>query len=74
MNITGLQVVFDETLVEPVWEFPKERFVEYGPEDECWARRIGFGREILKPSPEAHRIGRTLVIHPDTFKAMHEKE
>lgn len=29
-----------------VWQFPRDRFVEYGPEDESWARAIGFGKEI----------------------------
>lgn len=31
---------------EKYWEFPQERFVEYGPEDEWWARKYGFGQEI----------------------------
>jgi hypothetical protein len=28
-----------------VWRFPKDRFVEYGPEDESYCRLAGFGRE-----------------------------
>lgn len=27
------------------WVFPYDRFVEYGPEDEGWARFVGFGHE-----------------------------
>lgn len=25
------------------WVFPEDRFVEYGPEDEWWAKKVGFG-------------------------------
>lgn len=28
------------------WEFPKERFCSYGPEDESWCRFFGIGREV----------------------------
>jgi hypothetical protein len=30
---------------ETVWQFPADPFVQYGPEDEPWARALGFGRE-----------------------------
>lgn len=28
------------------WQFPKERFVTYGPEDESWCRFFGIGEEV----------------------------
>lgn len=28
------------------WEFHDDRFVEYGPEDEPWAKPLGFGKEV----------------------------
>ena len=28
------------------WEFPVERFVEYGPKDEDWCRLLGIGHEV----------------------------
>lgn len=32
----------------PVWVYPRDRFIEYGPEDEWWARKLGFGHEELR--------------------------
>lgn len=29
-----------------VWQFPKDRFIEYDFADEKWARYLGFGKEI----------------------------
>lgn len=29
-----------------VWQFPRGRFVEYGPEDESWCRFFGIGEEV----------------------------
>lgn len=31
-----------------VWVFPSDRFIEYGPEDEWWARRLSFGHEEIR--------------------------
>ena len=28
------------------WDFPRERFVEYEPQDELWCRPLGIGREV----------------------------
>lgn len=28
------------------WEFPYDKYIEYGPEDEIWSRPINFGRLI----------------------------
>ncbi len=38
---------FDCSVVrkEKRWRFPKDRFIEYGPEDEWWGRKYGFGHE-----------------------------
>lgn len=33
------------TTEEKKWVFPERRFVEFGPEDERWARFLGFGFE-----------------------------
>lgn len=29
------------------WLFPHDRFIQYGPEDEQWARFFGFGTEVM---------------------------
>jgi len=31
-----------------VWEFPTERFVQDGPEDEDWCRFFGVGMEVTR--------------------------
>jgi hypothetical protein len=33
---------------QKVWVFPPDRFVQYGPEDEWWARKYGFGHEEVQ--------------------------
>jgi len=44
-----------------VWTFLRDRFVEYEPEDESWARLFGFGEEALETAetvcPNAVCIG-----------------
>lgn len=57
----GIPLIIDENIPGP-WEFPKDRFVEYGPEDEWWARKYGFGRE-LKGKPSCYKIGNKLVCN-----------
>lgn len=44
-----LTLVKSEAACDRVWEFPKDRFVEYEPKDEGWCRRLGFGREVIVP-------------------------
>ena len=44
-TLNGLQVVTSEHMTDGLkWEFPYDRFVEYGKEDEWWAIKIGFGK------------------------------
>ncbi len=63
----GTPVYLHEDMVDKVWVFPEEKFVSYGPEDEWWARKYGFGHEVTRPKQEAVRIGDSLHFHPDTF-------
>jgi hypothetical protein len=68
----GFEVLADESLVDVVWEFPYRPFVEFGPEDEDWARRLGFGREISVPSRTVSmsRTGSFQLarMHPDVWE------
>ena len=36
------------TRLVKAWEFPRDRFVTYGPEDEGWCRYFGVGREAAR--------------------------
>lgn len=66
-DLYGVRVVVDADITElPVWEFPKERFVEYGPEDESWCRCFGFGKEVRKPA--CYEINGTLYVHPQIYQ------
>lgn len=44
-----LVLLVSELACDKVWEFPKDRFIEYEPKDEGWCRRLGFGREVIAP-------------------------
>ena len=50
------------------WIFPKDRFVEWGPEDESYCRFAGFGHEQI--TYESFRLGDTLVLHPSVAKEL----
>lgn len=56
-SIDGIPVVFDRAIpprnLREVWHPPEaERFVSYGPEDECWMRPLGLGRiEVIDEGP-----------------------
>lgn len=53
--VFGAQVVSLTCSVSvPCWEFPKHRFVEYGPEDEWWARQCGFGKAVTRVKESLH--------------------
>jgi hypothetical protein len=45
----GTPIHVSEHVVEKVWVFPKDRFVEYEPSDEWWCRKYGFGHEETAP-------------------------
>lgn len=64
-NLANLQVVTDDQLTERVWEFPEDKFIEYGPEDLWWAVKYGFGRWVDKPIYKVYQIGSVLIMHPD---------
>lgn len=68
MTLLGMEVHESHFAMVTVWEFPKDRFVEYGPEDEWWARKVGFGREVSRPG--AIRIGDTWFVHPKVFEQL----
>lgn len=69
-SLNGLRVRLDASMVERVWVFPVERFVEYEPKDEGWCRRLGFGHEEIRPSKQAVRIGGDIFMHPATWDAI----
>lgn len=69
--LDGVEVIVDPLAVTRPWIFPKERFVEYGPEDEWWARKYGFGHEG-EYEPTAFNVGGTIVVHPHILKRMRE--
>lgn len=61
-----LDVCLDKSMTETKYQPPKERFVEYGPED-AWLAVYGIGRMVEVPSPAIYRIGKKLVMHPATW-------
>lgn len=69
-RFNGLEVVTDDTMTVKRWVFPERRFVEYGPEDEGWARRLGFGHEVTEPSKTVYRVYNRLYMHPTTLEAL----
>lgn len=66
-GIGGTPVYSSEAAVRTEWHFPERRFVEYGPEDEWWARKYGYGH-AGPPIPCAYRMkerrGFVFVVHP----------
>lgn len=72
-SMYGLKVVTDEEMVDTVWVFPKDRFVEYEPKDEWWCRKYGLGHEEVRPKQEVVRAGDTLYMHPAVWKQMGEQ-
>jgi hypothetical protein len=58
----GTPIHVSEHVVEKVWVFPKDRFVEYEPSDEWWCRKYGFGHEETRPA--VYRVGVALHFHP----------
>lgn len=58
----GIPVHVSENATTKVWVFPKDRFIEYGPEDEKTCRYFGIGHEEVRPA--AIMVGGSLLIHP----------
>jgi len=52
MSVLPVSLTF--TRRRKVWVFPPDRFVEYGPEDEWWARKYEFGHE--------HEVSETITV------------
>jgi hypothetical protein len=56
----GIPVIISENIETlhscKKWEFPYDRFIEYGPEDEWWARKWGFGKEVDYTKPVAYEM------------------
>lgn len=46
--LMGVKLILDDNLPKP-WQFPYDKFIQYGPEDEWWARKWGFGKEVDGP-------------------------
>jgi hypothetical protein len=62
----GLKIIESRQLpYKDHWIFPKDRFVEWGPEDESYCRFAGFGR--IHRVYETFRGVNSLLIHPDTL-------
>lgn len=69
--MSGVQVIVDDFMQVYEWQFPRTPFVEYDKGDEWWARRYGFGREILVPG--AAMIGGVLVMHPSIWERLRKE-
>jgi hypothetical protein len=69
----GIEVRYDEMAVTMPWVFPADRYVEYGKEDEWWARKYGFGHPG-PAEPCMYLVGQApgrqiLMIHPKLKEA-----
>ena len=66
MMLGALEIVVVGWLpVETKWIFPKDRFVEWGPEDESFCRAAGFGHAVR--IEKVLRIGRQLFVSPEVY-------
>ncbi len=70
-DLNGIPVTVSEFAVTKEWEFPKDRFVEYGPEDLWWAVKCGFGRWVTRPG--VMNVGGVLVVHPSIWEAVKQR-
>lgn len=72
MMLYGLEVCPNSYMTKSVPVYPKDRFVEYGPEDHWWLSAVGLLRHKTVPSTDVFRVGNKLVMHPtmvDKLKA-----
>lgn len=51
------------------WEFPSDRFIEYEPSDEVWARPIRFGKEV-EYTPTLEMSGVLDHVSGDTIRVI----
>jgi len=55
-NLFGIKFVIDDNIgIHKKWVFPYDRFIEYGPEDEWWAIKDGFGHWEERRKPECYQ-------------------
>jgi hypothetical protein len=71
-DLLGFRIYASQFATKQVWVFPADRFVEYGPEDEWWAIKCGFGHWEDKPC--AVQIGQDLIMHPSLIEAIRRKQ
>lgn len=69
-KINGLEVVFCDYLTETKKDYPKDRFIEYGPEDDWWLAKYHPGFLQTVPSQTIYRVGNKMVAHPKTIDAI----
>lgn len=67
-RIYDIPVHISEHTTVSRWVFPKDRFIEYGPEDERSCRYFGIGHEVREPG--MYRVGNSWLIHPQVWKAI----
>lgn len=72
-GLTGLEVILDESMVVKKWVFPKDRFVQWGPEDEAYCRFAHYGHEEKIPCSTIYRIENKLVCHPYMWQRLKEE-
>lgn len=69
-QLLGFEVFLDQAMVDRKWIFPADRFVEYGTEDEGWARSCGFGHEEVVPQNTIIRRGNAVYMHPTLLERL----
>ena len=67
-DMFGIEIKTDESMTETVWEFPVDKYVEYGPEDMWWAVKCGFGRWVTRPLNSVYEMNmgfrKVFICHP----------
>ncbi len=57
--------------VEEVVEYPKHRFVEYGPEDEWWLLKFGYAKRITRPTSVIIQVDESRLDAFSNFFGVH---
>lgn len=73
--ISGIKLIVDNDIPQgQKWVFPKDKYIEYGPEDEWWAIPWGFGHWQRKPvAYQVELNGEFVVVCNDIFKDLIRK-
>lgn len=73
--ISGINLKVDNNIPEgKKWIFPKDKYIEYGPEDEWWAIPWGFGHWQRKPvAYQVELNGKFVIICNDVFEDLIRK-